>query len=94
MSVGTALYKIKVMPESPEMDLEALKQAITSNISALDSTANVTGFEIEPIAFGLKALIVAIRIVETIDSSKVEEAISSLTGISSVQVIDYRRAIN
>lgn len=94
MSVGTALYRIKVMPESPEMDLEALKQTITSNISALDSTANVTGFEIEPIAFGLKALIVALRIVETIDSSKVEEAISSISGISSVQVIDYRRAIN
>lgn len=81
------------MPESPEIDLEAMKQTITDKISLLHSTAKVTGFEVQPIAFGLKALIVALRILEDVDSSKVEDAISSTSGVSSIDIIDYRRAI-
>jgi elongation factor 1-beta len=90
--MGIALFQIKVMPESPEFNLEEIKNKAEKNISNL--TGKITGFEERPIAFGLKALIVSIRISEDIDGNKIEEALKSIEGVSSIDIIDYRRAIN
>lgn len=89
--MGTALYKVKVMPESPEVKLEELQGKISEKIKEIEG--EVTGFEEESIAFGLKALIVNVKISEDIDSSKVEDSFKNIEGISSSDVIDYRRAL-
>ena len=53
--MGIALVKLKIMPESLEVNLEELKEKVKATIgSEIDSEIN---FEEEPIAFGLKALI-------------------------------------
>lgn len=90
--MGTALFKIKLMPESPEVNFESLKEKTTQIISELQG--DLTGFEEQPIAFGLKALIIGLRISEDIESSEIEEKLGKVEGVSSVQIIDYRRAIN
>ncbi len=90
--MGVALFKIKLMPESPSANLEAIKNTAREDIEEL--TGKVTDIEEQPIAFGLKAVIVGIRINEDVDSSKIEEVLANIDEVSSVQIIDYRRAIN
>ncbi len=80
------------MPESPSIDLEIIKSVSKEDIEEISGT--ITSVEEEPIAFGLKALIIGIRINEDVDSSKIEEVLANIDGVSSVQIIDYRRAIN
>jgi translation elongation factor aEF-1 beta len=90
--MGVALFQIKMMPESPSINLVALFQEAKETVEDLGAT-QVTSQE-QAIAFGLKALIVGFRINEDVDSSKIEEALSNIDGVSSVQIVDYRRAIN
>ena len=90
--MGVALFKIKVMPESTEINLVSLGEAIKESIEEI--TGTITGLEEQPVAFGLKALIVGIRISEDVESSKIEEIIANIDGVSSLDIIDYRRAIN
>ena len=51
--MGEVVNTLKVMPESPEVDLEALKAAITD---AMPADAELHEITEEPIAFGLVAL--------------------------------------
>ena len=51
--MGEVVNTLKVMPESPEVDLEALKAAITD---AMPEDAELHEITEEPIAFGLVAL--------------------------------------
>ncbi|MBQ6139075.1 MAG: elongation factor 1-beta, partial [Methanobrevibacter sp.] len=48
--MGEVVNTLKVMPESPEVDLEALKAAITD---AMPADAELHEITEEPIAFGL-----------------------------------------
>ena len=89
--MGIALIKLKIMPTSPEVDMEALKELTKERISAVEG--EVTKFEEEPIAFGLKALITFIRIDENKDTSTIEEALKGAKNVSSSEIIDYRRSI-
>jgi translation elongation factor aEF-1 beta len=89
--MGIALFKFKLMPESPEIDFEDLKKVATDSIEKI--TGKITGFEEQEIGFGLKALIVSVRIQEAVGSDSVENALNSLPGVSSMDMIDYRRAI-
>jgi len=54
--MSVVAVKIKIMPSSPETDLKKLEMDIVSLLSK-DEVKNPS-FAIEPIAFGLKALIV------------------------------------
>ena len=85
----TAL-KIKVMPESPETELGAIKDE-ASVLLAKEGALNIS-FEEEPIAFGLKALIVTMAWPEQLDTDKAENVLKDIKKVSSVEIIDYRRA--
>ncbi|MFH1307444.1 MAG: elongation factor 1-beta [archaeon] len=82
--------KVKIMPSSPDIDLEEIKSKITEKIEAEEGKIN--NIEEEPIAFGLKAVIVTLAWLETKESSILEDSLSSIENVSSVQIIDYRRA--
>ena len=56
--MGVALFKIKLMPESPSANLETIKNTAKEDIEEL--TGKVTDIEEQPIAFGLKAVILGI----------------------------------
>lgn len=80
---------MKVMPESPDVDLEALKTAIEE---AMPEDAEFHKIDEEPIAFGLTALNVMFIIEDGEGgTAATEEAVSNLNDVASVEVIDTRR---
>lgn len=89
--MGVALFKIKVMPDGLDVDLDVLKEDAKKAIES--SGGSFTDFEIQNIAFGLKALIVGARLDEEKPGEVMEENLAKMPGVSSVEVIDYRRAI-
>jgi len=88
--MAVAAIRIKLMPDSPDTDLDKVKQAIEEKIRELDSILN--SIDEEPIAFGLKALIVTVAWKEEKDTSILEDAMRNIEGISNVDIVDYRRA--
>ena len=88
--MGTALIKIKLMPSSLETDLEEIK---TNSKEILESKqAKEISLEEEPIAFGLKALIISFSIDESIELDPIEQELEKIQNVNSIQVIDMRRA--
>lgn len=90
--MGTAIVTIKLMPESPDTDLEKLKEEGKKVISEFGG--EVGKEEVEPVAFGLKAL----KLFYTVDESlggtdEVESKIGAIEGVASVEVTDVRRAL-
>ena len=61
--MGKALIKIKIMPASPEADLDAIKTKAEEVLK--NNSAEEISFNEEPIAFGLKALILGFSIDES-----------------------------
>ena len=89
--MGIAAVKIKVLPTSPEIDLERLKEALTKMVE--DKGGKNCTIEAEPIAFGLEALIVFFAWPEEKELENLEESMGKLEEVSSIQVIDMRRAL-
>jgi elongation factor 1-beta len=87
--MGTALLKIKVMPEQG-VDVEELKKKIEEAIAKINGKVN--SFEEEEVAFGLKALIATIVWPEEQETSQAEDTLKGIEGVSSLDVVDYRRA--
>jgi elongation factor 1-beta len=89
--MGIAAVKIKILPTSPDVDLEELKTTICSMIEK--KGGKNCNIEQEPIAFGLEALIAFFAWPEELELESLEEGINALEKVSSVQVIDMRRAL-
>ena len=90
--MATAGIQFKIMPNSVDVDLDKLKSEIKLKVESFESGVFNDARE-EPIAFGLKALIVTIALSEDEESESVENAIKEIGDVSSVELIDYRRAI-
>ena len=88
--MGTALIKLKIMPESPETNLEEV-QAKAEEIIKQNHGEN-SRFEIQPVAFGLKSLIVTFSIDESYPTDPFETEINKLESVNSAEIIDFRRA--
>jgi translation elongation factor aEF-1 beta len=91
VGIGTALFKIKIMPEDTSIDLVKVQSDAVEAIEA--SGGKSTGFEVQEIAFGLKAVIASIRLTEDKSGEILEANLAKIAGVSSVEVIDYRRAV-
>ena len=87
--MGEVAARIKIMPSGMDVDLNKLKDALTK---AVPTGARVHGFSEEPVAFGLKALIVVIKVGDIEGGTeKVEEAFSKVKGVESVSVDELGR---
>jgi len=91
--MANAIVTLKIMPDSPETDMDALHEKVLKEIESFCGETQ-TKKEIEPIAFGLKAL----KIIFVMDEAKgatdqLEEKISEFPDVNSVEVTDVRRAI-
>jgi elongation factor 1-beta len=91
--MANAIITLKIMPESPDVDLDHVEAEAKKKIIAFAGEGEMR-VEIEPIAFGLKA----VKIMFVTDEKKggtdsLEEAIGTIDGVNSVEVIDVRRAI-
>ena len=79
------------MPKSPETNLKNLEE----NVAKVLSKNNVKNpkFEIQLVAFGLKAIIVMFGWPEEKELETLEEELRNIKDVSSVEIIDIRRAI-
>lgn len=86
------IITLRVMPGGIEVDLNSIKSEIEHKIISFEG--KIVRVEEEPIAFGLKALKFAFTMNEKKGATdSLEEDISSLDGINSVEVIDVRRTL-
>ena len=90
--MSTAGVQMKIMPEGLDIDLAVLKEKAKEAVESFDSGIFNDSKE-EPIAFGLKALIITFAIAESEETDSVEEKLREIEGVSSVELIDYRRAV-
>ena len=87
---GIVAIIAKVMPESTDTDLNALKFEVEKVLVKLGAL-NVSCEE-KPVAFGLRALFFKFAWPEEKDSSIFEDALGKIEGVGSAQTEDYRRA--
>lgn len=81
--------RIKVMPESPEIDLDALEDRLSAT---LPEGAKINGFEREDVAFGLVALLPTVIIPDDAGGTDaVESAFGGVSGVESVSVDEVGR---
>ena len=88
--MGTTLVTIKLMPSSPEENLEEIKEKAKKIVE--EGKGTKTRFEEEPIAFGLKAIIIYFDLDEEQELEPIETDLSKIENVSSSQVTDMRRA--
>jgi len=89
--MGTAIIKLKIMPKSPDSDLNEIQEKAKNIISKITSSDINT--QKEPIAFGLNALYLIFTIDESQSIDEAQEEISNLDSVSSAEVVDFRRAL-
>ncbi|NYB51473.1 MAG: elongation factor 1-beta [Methanobacteriaceae archaeon] len=87
--MGEVVATIKLMPESPEVDLAQIKENVEKSIP---EGTELHKIEEEPIAFGLVALNVMVIVDDGEGGTeKAEEVFSQLEDVASVEVVDVRR---
>lgn len=80
------------MPSDTSVDLKAVEKKAGSYISSFGG--KFARSEIQPVAFGLNALVIYLIMDEKIGSTeRLEHSISSMQGVNSVEVTDVRRSI-
>ena len=88
--MATAVIKIRILPDSPEANLDEIKSNAKSLLES--EGANNISFEEKPLAFGLKALILKTDMPEEKGTDLVESILSKIPHVSSLAIEDYRRA--
>ncbi|MHA1583569.1 MAG: elongation factor 1-beta [Candidatus Baldrarchaeia archaeon] len=82
--MGKVLTVIKILPESVEVDLKQLLEDIKKN---LPENAEFKDSKEEPIAFGLKALRIAVVVPDAEGGTDIlEEIIKNVKGVGQVEV--------
>jgi len=89
--MGIVAMKIKIMPESVETDLGKVEERVRERIEK--NNVKNPQFEVQPIAFGLKALVVLFGWPEEKELGVFEKDLQKIKGVGSVEVMDMRRAI-
>ncbi len=87
--MGEVAAKLRIMPSGMDVDLNKLKESLTK---VIPKGTKLHGFSEQPVAFGLKALIVVVKVGDVEGGTeKVEEAFSKVKGVESVNVEELGR---
>lgn len=91
--MARVVVTLKIMPESVDVDLDALTEQIKVMIYDFAGETDLKT-ELEPIAFGLQAIKLIFVIDESLgDTEDLEHNIEQLEEVQSVSVVDVRRAV-
>ncbi len=84
------LVVLKVFPDSDEVNLDKLAEEISNK---LPKNYSIVRKETEPIAFGLQALILYIKMPEETEggTDMLEETASNIEGVSHAEVVGITR---
>ncbi|MGM0605669.1 MAG: elongation factor 1-beta [Halobacteriota archaeon] len=87
--MGKVAAKMKVMPNSPDVDLDELQEKLEAS---LPEGAQINGFERDDVAFGLVALLPTVLVADDAGGTEaVEEAFETVEGVESVAVENVGR---
>jgi len=87
--MGKVAARIKVMPQSPKVDLDALQDRLEES---LPEGAKINRVDREDVAFGLVALYPTVVVPDDAGGTEaVEEAFSDVEGVESVSVDEVGR---
>jgi elongation factor 1-beta len=88
--MGSIKVLYKIFPEDIVENFDSLKKTVES---CLPESSDVEGYDEEPIAFGLKALLVQVRFPEdkTGIVDEFETHLAKIKGVSQVQTVMVRR---
>ena len=87
--MGDVAAKIKVMPNSPDVDLDELQDRLEES---LPQGAKIRGFERDDVAFGLVALLPTVIVPDDAGGTEaVEEAFAGVDDVESVSVENVGR---
>jgi len=87
--MSDAGVKIKIMPDSPDADLEEIESEAKEVIE--ENEGKVSKTEKENIAFGLKAIIITFTINETFEQDPILDELREIDHVNSAEIIDFRR---
>jgi len=89
--MGEVAAQIKIMPNSPDADLKNLSTRIEAQVAR---HGRIHSCEVKPIAFGLKALLITIIVKDEAGGTEaLEEALSEINEVESVQVVAVTRML-
>jgi elongation factor 1-beta len=88
--MGNVIITYKIFPSDITVDFEELKKKIEQNLPKFSS---IYGYGEEPIAFGLKTLLIQIKFPENKTGilEEFEKKIEGINGISQIQTLMVRR---
>ena len=87
--MGDVLTTMKIMPDSPDVDLDAIKATIESS---MPEGAKLHDMAEEPIAFGLVAIILQFITDDGEGGSEpVEEMVQAIYGVASIEITGVGR---
>ena len=90
--MATVFCTLKIMPESVDVSLKEIEEKAKEKIKNFGG--DVATVEIEPIAFGLNAVMISFFVDEKKGSpDPVADEIAELDGIASATIVDVRRTI-
>jgi elongation factor 1-beta len=89
--MGEVAVQLKIMPNTPDVDLKGLSNRITSQVAQY---GRIYSCEVQPIAFGLKALMLTVIIEDKEGGTEaVEASLSKIDKVESVQVVAATRML-
>jgi elongation factor 1-beta len=88
--MGDLVAVFKIMPGSPETDLDAIEESVRSLVPA---DVEVTNTKTEAVAFGLEALMVTLTMPdsEEISADDMEDDFAKVENVESVECTDVGR---
>lgn len=89
MTEWNVVVKLKLMPKGVETDMESIKKKVEG---LAGEKVKVHSMEIQPIAFGLKALEINMLFNDKLGGfDDIEEKIKQIEGVGEVETIDLNR---
>jgi len=88
--LGNVIITFKIFPTGTEISFDGLKSRIQE---VLPESASVDGYGEEPVAYGLKALLVQVRFPEDKTGllDELEKKLEGIDGVSQLQTLMVRR---
>ncbi|MFY9750888.1 MAG: elongation factor 1-beta [Methanoregula sp.] len=81
--MGSVAVIVRVMPESPEVDLEKLKRALKEKLPGIQDIQE------EPIGFGLKAIKLAAIVNDAGgETDAIEGKLNSIPGVERAEIVE------
>jgi elongation factor 1-beta len=90
--MANTVVTLRIMPESPEVDLEHIKTLAEAKIDTFVGKPMLKQFEIKPVAFGLRSLDIFFMMDEAKGSpDPVADDIATIEGVQSAEVTGVNR---